>query len=396
MGLRYLLKRKNGIHHHPGLSALEYRCHLAQSRSLSRQERAEQGLVLGVEGTQIPIRRKDGCDPAKRPCHQGADRYIAASRVEASVNSTPASFPHDLIGHIGISVVNRHVSAKFMQNRVVPLAGCGDHTGTCSFGKLDGERADTAGAAMDKDCLARPDIQPAYDHLPGRAAGQGNAGRLNMVKVSRLVRHNAGFGYCIFGIAAVRVAEDLRRVEHLVAYTKLCHARPEFFNYTGNVQAQHGREGALCPGACLAYLGIDRVGPGGDHPHQDFVRSWGRTLSILKLEYIGSTKLGDHHCAHGTVSVGCVAMWIRGSLRQAFAPSPFLYRARPLCVGLLNADPGDTPNVGVGGKQPLCCRGCGGSSHRLPILFGAPMEAISIMWAHVLSPTHCTNDASMV
>jgi hypothetical protein len=41
-------------------------------------------------------------------------------------------------------------------------------------------------------------------------------------------------------------------------------------------------------------------------------------------------------------------------------------------------------------------QGCGGSSHRLPILFGAPMEAISIMWAHVLSPNHCTKDVSMV
>ena len=170
------------------------------------------------------------------------------------------------LGEIVCGIIDHPIGAEPAHVIDVPGRGGGIDRGAGMFRDLDGESADTPGAALDQDRFSRLDLGGIFHRNQRRQADQGQGRGLHVAEAVGLRRHQPGVDGDGLGVGAV---SGLRGdAEHGIPWREFVHPGAGLGDHAGKFAAEDHRQRrsvAPHPGPGLPIDGIDGSGmDGGD------------------------------------------------------------------------------------------------------------------------------------
>ena len=256
---------------------------------------------------QAPGARELAVGPAADRHHHAA-RFDRLERAEQRVAPLRVEDHVLILGHLfeaGRLVVDGHIRAERLHQRVILGAGSGRDLRAEVFGQLDGEGADAARAGVDQHLLSRLQLCEFDQRLPGGEPHQRKRRRLHVVEARGLRRRGAFAHQGILGEGADAILVEAR-IDR-VADLESGDAWADRFHVAGEIVAedQRKRVGDQHLHDAVADLVVERVDAGGAHAHQQIARA---RLGPRQLHHFHrSLVTTDGQRFHG----GTRAQWLR-------------------------------------------------------------------------------------
>ena len=200
---------------------------------------------------------------------------------------------------VGVAVVDALVGTEGTQERMVRVAGRGEHPGPGGVRQLHRKLADAPGRRVHEDGLASAQVREVEQRVPRRQRRKRDGGRVRQCQRTR-----GGCDESILDRDPLRVRARPGHVahrEHGVADGETPGVRSQALDDAGHVPAEDGRELQRGEGLVIPApeLPVGRVDPGAVHANEDVVGPEYRLRRRFQAKFLRVPVPVDRHCQHG-------------------------------------------------------------------------------------------------
>src|SRR5438874_4531580 len=228
----------------------------------------------------------------------GTNLHLAADRVEYDIAA------RDGFGEILLLIVDDPLGAERANIIVIASAGGRGDGRTDMLGELDRKTGNTAGAALDQDCLAALHARGVFQSPDRGQAGQGHRGGLGMAELCRLLRDERGLDLDLLGVAALD--PRIHDAEHRIADLQVVDTGAERADNAGEIAAGNVGEVELARGivgaAAEPHLVIGGVDARGVDIDDDLARPRDRIRGIAIAQHLRPAMRRQQYRLHGPSS----------------------------------------------------------------------------------------------